>query len=132
MPYADPEKAKAKNREYQKKWYEKNKQRHQASVEKNRVRYREKWNAFKATLSCTHCGFSHPAALDFHHVVRDGTKRSVNALVGARRYNDAYEEIKKCIPLCANCHRIHHYNEVQSERKERRIRRKRKKKENSP
>jgi hypothetical protein len=132
MPYADYEKAKIKSREYNKRWYEKNKQRHIASVEKNRSRYHAAWSQFKASLSCTHCGFSHPAALDFHHVVRDGTKQSVNALVGARRFAAAYEEIKKCIPLCANCHRIHHYDETQNERKARQARRKKNKKENSP
>jgi len=132
MPYADPEIAKIKNREYNKRWYEKNRKRHQAGVAKNRDKYRDDWIAFKSTLSCAHCGFSHPAALDFHHVVRDGTKQSVNELVGRRMYNAAREEIKKCIPLCANCHRIHHFDEVKSARMERQARRAKKKKENTP
>lgn len=132
MPYADPEKRKAKNREYQKIWYQKNKTRHLATVQKKQREYKSAWDKFKATLSCTHCGFSHPAAIDFHHVVRDGTKQSVNALIQNRRYGAAYEEIKKCIPLCANCHRVHHYLEDHNERKERRTRRKRKKKESNP
>jgi hypothetical protein len=131
LPYADPEKRKQKSREYNKRWYEKNRKQHQASVNKNRTRYRNEWQAFKATLSCSHCGFSHPAAIDFHHVDRTD-RRPVNALAANNAYKQVYEEIKKCIPLCANCHRIHHFEELQSSRKERAMRRKRKKKDNSP
>ncbi len=131
MPYADPEIRKAKSREYNKRWYEKNHKQHKASVEKNRTRYKQQWLEFKASLSCSHCGFSHPAAIDFHHVDRTD-KRSVNKLAGNNAYKAAYEEIKKCIPLCANCHRIHHYEEVQSKRTARQARRRKKKKENTP
>lgn len=105
----------AKDKETQRKisndWYQKNKETHKANIAKNKKRYRAEWTQFKSNLQCSHCGFSHPAAIDFHHVIRDKGKQSVNFLVSQGRYAAAKEEIKKCIPLCSNCHRILHWDE---------------------
>ena len=111
MPLVDKEERKKYFREYHKKWYAKNREKVIARVTKTKKKNRVEWLKFKASLSCAHCGFSHPAVIDFHHVVRDGTKLDVNRLVGANCYARAYEEIKKCKPLCANCHRILHWDE---------------------
>jgi hypothetical protein len=93
--------------------YQKNKER---CIERNRIlqeKYKEQWHSYKASLSCAHCGASHPAIIDFHHVnPNDPDKQHVNNLIKNRRYAAAYKEIEtKCIVLCANCHRIHHYEE---------------------
>ena len=111
MPYADSEEKKKHDRAYNKKWYAKNKEKVTTRVNEKRRENRAKWIEFKSTLSCTHCGFSHPAVIDFHHVVRDGTKLDVNRLIANNSFGRAYKEIEKCIPLCANCHRILHWNE---------------------
>ena len=66
----------------------------------------------QAVASCTRCGASHPAIIDFHHVDRnDPDKHKVHQLFKSGKYKKAYEEIKKCLILCANCHRIHHWEE---------------------
>ena len=127
MPYKDPEIQKEKQREYNKKWYENNKIKHQAGVSKNKREYRRKWNAFKETLSCVKCGAQHPAIIDFHHVIRDKDKQAVNELASRGRYAAAMEETKKCIPLCANCHRVLHWDEAQEKKKRRREKKKKKK-----
>jgi hypothetical protein len=98
---------------YGKQYYEKNKT---ACIERNRIqqeKYKEQWHEYKCSLACAHCGASHPAIFDFHHVTpNDPDKQHVNNLIKNRRYAAAYKEIEeKCIVLCANCHRIHHYNE---------------------
>lgn len=98
---------------YGKKYYEANKAK---CVERNRAvqeRYKQEWHDYKASLSCEHCGESHPAIIDFHHTdPNDPKKRHVNALIKNRRYKEAYIEInERCIILCANCHRKLHYNE---------------------
>jgi hypothetical protein len=127
MPYADPDKHREKRREYQKRWYQKNKVKHSAATQKNKREYRAQWNAYKATLSCTYCGAQHPAIIDFHHVIRGKDKRGVNELAKNSQFSAAMEEIKKCIPLCANCHRILHWNEAQEKKAKRQAKRKKKK-----
>ncbi len=64
----------------------------------------------KSKLKCIRCGFSHHAALVFHH--RDLTTKidTVSSLVPRSRIA-ALKEIKKCDVLCANCHMILHYEE---------------------
>ena len=111
MPYKDLEVRKAKGAEYSKKYYEANKEKallaNAATRKKKRVAFQE----WKATLSCAKCGFSHVAALDFHHTdtsIKDGI---ISELVRQGRFKKAKEEVEKCIVLCANCHRIHHYEE---------------------
>lgn len=66
----------------------------------------------KSKLACTKCGQNHPATLDFHHI--DPTMKIDEVNVVARVTKSkvkVLEEIAKCIVLCANCHRIHHYDE---------------------
>lgn len=71
---------------------------------------------YKFTLKCEKCGFSHPAALDFHH--RDPkTKLFDISLTKITQSNQEkiFAEIAKCDVLCANCHRIEHsiiYNHI--------------------
>lgn len=124
MPYKDPEKHKEKRREYQKRWYENNKAKHISLTNKNKRQNREKWLAYKSSLSCTFCGAQHPAIIDFHHVIRDKEKRAVNQLAKNSQFTAALEEVKKCIPLCANCHRILHWNEAQEKKAQRQAKRK--------
>jgi hypothetical protein len=126
MPFKDPEKRREYQRKYNKKWYENNKDGHLTSTSSNRRRYRKQWLDFKATLSCTRCGAKHPAIIDFHHVIRDDTKQSVNRLAGDGRFAAAVEETKKCIPLCANCHRVLHWDEEQEKKAKRNAKRKKK------
>jgi len=113
MPYKDPNDPRKKEslRKGSAKYYANNKEKVQKLTNKNKKECRKRWNDFKATQKCRYCGSSHPAIIDFHHVVRDHTKQSVHHLAKNGRYKQAMEEIKKCIPLCANCHRIHHYEE---------------------
>jgi acetylornithine/succinyldiaminopimelate/putrescine aminotransferase len=100
---------------YGRKYYQKNKSR---CIERNKIlqdKYKKQWTDYKASLSCSTCGMSHPAVIDFHHIKKeDPEKQHVNNLIKNRRYAAAYKEIReKCVVLCANCHRIHHYNEEQ-------------------
>ena len=110
MPYKDAAVRKAKGKMYSARHYQENKEANSKRIKENKKRMRREWQEFKATLKCVNCNFSHPAALDFHHVDRTN-KRDVSALIRDSSYTAAYEEIKKCVVLCANCHRIHHYDE---------------------
>jgi hypothetical protein len=110
MPYKDPKIKKAKHKQYSAAYYENNKARLSDKSKKSRKEHRALWAEYKTMLACSVCGFAHPAVIDFHHP--PGTKtHGVNSLIKNGRYALAYEEAAKCIILCANCHRIHHYNE---------------------
>ena len=96
---------------YGKKWYQKNKQRQLDANAKVKARKKKEWVEYKATLACAKCGNNHPAVLDFHHPDPSKKEGNVVRLMSSGYYKRAYKEIEKCIVLCANCHRIHHYEE---------------------
>jgi len=107
MPAKDRKKRNAINRAS----YARNKDARQKKNREKKATAKEKWKAFKSTLSCVQCGQNHPATLDFHHIEKHPDNRKVNKLLTNKAYKKAAEEVKKCMVLCANCHRIHHHNE---------------------
>jgi hypothetical protein len=117
MPYKDPKIKKLKHAEYSAKHYQKNKTKVIAKTKHTKARERAKWYIFKATLKCTNCGFNNPAALDFHHEDPSTKEGSVHTYISGGQFAKAYEEMKKCIVLCANCHRIHHHEERLNKKK---------------
>jgi hypothetical protein len=116
MPYKDPLKKKEKQQGYSKKYYEKNKDKVKATTKKTDSVFKQQWKEFKATLSCLECGVDHPAVLDFHHIDPEMKNASVHRLIQSRSYKKALEEVEQCVVLCANCHRVYHYNERQREK----------------
>ncbi len=92
-------------RSYTKHHYQNNKEQYQV----NHLNYYKWFIDYKASLKCEKCGFSHPAALDFHHIDPKTKKFSVSLSNAVNKDRDEVEEeIKKCIILCSNCHRIEH------------------------
>lgn len=56
--------------------------------------------------NCVLCGYDkHPGILEFHHV--DPITKSFGVSNGgfSRSWQSIYDEIQKCILVCANCHR---------------------------
>lgn len=97
-----------------KKWYNSHKDIHISRVRTLDQKYLLQVRTFIDSVKekgCAKCGFQHPAALDFHHVSED--KETSIATVFQKKWSLArvQKEVAKCILLCANCHRIHHYNE---------------------
>ena len=111
MPYKDESVRKSKHKEYSRKNYEVHYAKRRKALTARRQELKAQWLEYKATLSCAKCGFNHFAALDFHHEDPSEKEHNVNRLVSNGQFTKAYKEIEKCIVLCANCHRIHHYEE---------------------
>jgi heterodisulfide reductase subunit B len=111
MPYKDPKTRKTKGAGYSKKYYEANKAKALLANAATRKKKRTEFQSWKATLSCSQCGFSHVAALDFHHTDAKSKDGIVSDLVRMGLFKKAKAEAEKCIVLCSNCHRIHHYEE---------------------
>lgn len=103
-------KDKEKQKAYRIKHYRQNKQQY---IDRNRKRRAElkKWiRDYKSDKCCEFCGEDHIACLDFHHKNSDTKERGVSSLIarGAAK-KTILAEIKKCIVLCANCHRKVHW-----------------------
>lgn len=78
-----------------------------AQAKKRRDDINDFLRAHKLQAGCLDCGYaSHHAALEFHHL---GDK-DMN-LSFAKSLSMAKNEMKKCVVLCSNCHRIRHWNE---------------------
>lgn len=76
--------------------------------EKWRMRYFTKLSKVVGELKCSQCGYDKcPQAIDFHHL--DPNEKDFNIsshwTISEERLK---QEVKKCIQLCANCHREHH------------------------
>lgn len=63
---------------------------------------------------CTLCGYDKcMRALEFHHRERENKQFSISTFIGAKAFEHGIEEVwaqvveelKKCVLLCANCHR---------------------------
>jgi hypothetical protein len=71
-----------------------------------------KWvKEYKIQKKCERCGISDFRVLDFHH----SSPRKKDFNISDFRYKAGFsklkEEVEKCSLLCANCHRIVHYEE---------------------
>ncbi|MBY0526725.1 MAG: hypothetical protein K2R98_25260 [Gemmataceae bacterium] len=113
MPYKDPEKRRAYQRRYMQAWYKENSK---TQVQRNLDRRKriQTWFAeLKATLCCSHCGENHPACLEFHHENPREKEITLNAAIWKQHWGKAriLSEASKCVVLCANCHRKHHWDD---------------------
>ncbi len=126
-----------KNREKIKKqrklWYERTKEEHLVSRKKYRQEHqeetkaflkqwhysnRQQWiNLFKElnVTQCANCGYNKCFnAIDFHHMNPEEKEFIISPLLVKKFTKERVElvmnELKKCIPLCANCHRELHSN----------------------
>ena len=62
----------------------------------------------KVEMGCAQCGYNaHSAALDFNHV--KGVKKFNVSQDPKVALQKLLAEIAKCEVLCANCHRVHTY-----------------------
>lgn len=81
------------------------------------VKHWRVWNRYETKLRliemlggcCSKCKQKfHPAAYDFHHVDPKQKEFSITSGYQNMSFDKIYQEVKKCILLCANCHRIEH------------------------
>lgn len=96
-------------REYQKKWYENNKEKTIKRLKRNEKRIKDWYRDYKESLSCEICGESESCCLQFHH--KNGLEKENNIGHMVHRCNSIdkiKKEMAKCQVVCANCHfKIH-------------------------
>ena len=111
MPIKDKEKRREYQKEYMRKWYEKNKAKHIGYV-RNRDKKIKAWlKEYKSSLKCEKCDENHPACLEFHHINPSEKKFAIGRINDYLSWRMLKTEIAKCRVLCANCHRKEHYEQ---------------------
>ncbi len=113
MPYKDIDKRKSYHKEYNRKWYIRNKVKRRAELDeynKNRYKHlRAIVHRYLRMKGCLICGYSKcPQAMDFHHVDPKEKDMHVSKMVGRYSWTRTKKEMSKCIILCANCRRELH------------------------
>jgi hypothetical protein len=109
MPYKDKEKQK----EYFKKWYAENREKEiKSAIKRNRRNKSEKRKFVaedKKLKGCCKCSEADPCCLDYHHI-GDDKETEIATAIGIHGWGKKrlIEEIKKCVVICANCHRKLH------------------------
>lgn len=96
------------NKERLQKYYQDNKDKHLKEAQKRRQDFRKWWNDYKSQFKCQRCPESDPVCIDFHHLNPDEKDSAVSTLISNQNRKKIIEEVEKCIPLCANCHRKEH------------------------
>lgn len=99
----------AKRRERRKRNPEKYKEINKKSQQKRKRWSQNFANRVKTKFGCSQCGEKYPKALDFHHI--RGSKFHSISFLCLKGYTMKVikDEMRKCVILCANCHRKQHY-----------------------
>ncbi len=80
---------------------------------RKRKELRDWFQRYKALQQCELCNENHPATLDFHHRNSATKLMEVGVMVSSVpkfSKEEIREEIRKCIVVCANCHRKLHWD----------------------
>jgi hypothetical protein len=113
VPYKDPKDRAAAN----KRWYAKHRNEQIVRAKTNNNKLRDEYHNYKETLICTDCKIQYPYyVMDFDHVSDDKNDNVADVVRLKCSRKALYSEIKKCEPVCANCHRIRTHNRQVEER----------------
>lgn len=102
----DKDKLKKNNREKQRKYYEKHRERILKRNSKRRDKIKRYINDYKLSKGCAVCGYNKCAeALIFHHINDKDKEFDISRVTrSGGNLEKMKEEIKKCVILCSNCH----------------------------
>lgn len=102
---------KACNKAHTKNW-RKNEGKEKWILSKNKkIEKVRQWVNEQRALGCEKCNEKRFYVIDFHHIDPENKKHTVGSQAMYSSWKATKEEIKKCIRLCANCHRELHYLE---------------------
>ena len=93
--------------EYDKEWYQKNKDKRRRQNKEHRRKLRLELQEIKKNTPCADCGQKyHPVVMDWDHRPNTSKVGNISDLVRMGKTLQVKEEIKKCDVVCANCHRL--------------------------
>lgn len=94
-------------KEYFGGWYKDNAENHKRNVKRNTYKFKQKYYEFMQTQSCTDCGETRVATLQWDHI--DPSTKSFNIADALRLgygWDKIMAEIEKCVCRCGNCHAV--------------------------
>ncbi len=98
---------------YANRYYKNNKESRNKNSKKYRTKISKEFRDIKVEKGCKICGFNKSAfALEYHHIDPSTKLFSVSKKLTDVSKDKLQEEIKKCVLLCANCHRMVHSGEI--------------------
>jgi hypothetical protein len=110
MPRKDPEARREYNREYQRRWYQANRELQMRRVLKATRERRERGKAYVDELKsrpCVDCGVRYPPyVMDFDHVRGEKSLNRSRPRNSRLAWSRLLAELEKCEVVCANCHRM--------------------------
>ncbi|WP_323172784.1 homing endonuclease associated repeat-containing protein [Natrialba sp. PRR66] len=93
------------------RWHYRNRDRNAERTLRRRSQLRSWLAEQKRERGCSRCGVDTAACLDFHHTDATTKMMAVGRMVTFGYGKDELRnEIKKCVVVCANCHRTIHYD----------------------
>jgi len=116
MAYADTDKGRQKNAEYQRKLYAQNKAKQKERTAKQKKKRAREIQTFLCEYLIAHpcsCGEDDIVVMDFDHVRGEKSfdiSQASTLCVSQKRLE---EELAKCDVLCRNCHHRRHAHEKQ-------------------
>lgn len=93
------------------RWYVSNAKKKMSWQRRRQLEFRAWFAELKATYACAKCGMRDPDCIHFHHrdpATKSFTVSDVASLANASRAR-ILAELRKCDPLCANCHAKLHW-----------------------
>lgn len=114
MKYGSPEYGKAWRDKHKVRLAEERKEKYETFWKVRRARRMHWINKYKVMKGCQTCGYSlHPVALDFDHVDPATKRFNISHRTDRATLKSLVAEIRRCVILCANCHRIKTLKEKQ-------------------
>jgi hypothetical protein len=102
-----------RRKKYRQEYYIKNKHHENEKNRRTREKHREQWSveiSKRGLNKCLICGYDKSmVALDFHHIDPTTKDYRIAHLTNLACTSERLKELDKCVVLCANCHRIEHW-----------------------
>lgn len=100
-------------RQYKKDSYHKNYDNNKLKFQERRTKFKTERQKFLDSFKkkCYLCDETFNRCLEFHHLNKDEKQFNISTMKELS-LNLIIDELKKCIVLCANCHRKVHYKQI--------------------
>jgi hypothetical protein len=105
----------AKDKEKNNAWFREYYKTHKQQYFDKAARYKKEikewfYSEYQDILFCSECGEKNRCCLDFHHLDPSKKDKGMSQLLRMGSKKRIIEEVKKCVVVCANCHRKIHCN----------------------